>query len=232
MAHRFVVTFDDGSKAFVKAATDEQTADWLRTEHTVLAAIGDDFVPRVRFWDDGLLITEDLSDAYWPADNPGPDGPVTWLPGQIESLLATLERVAAAAPNLALHALGSGLVSGEALVHNDVRSDNVCFLGDRVVLVDWSNARRGNALHDRTSLALTVAIEGGPQPFVLFPDAGDYAAWHAAQLERRIERLDADAPPWLRAVLERLFAVALDWAARCLGLSSDANWQPNRVNDA
>ena len=215
-AHRFVVSCDNGEKAYVKAAADAQTADWLRSEHTVLAAIDDDFVPAVLYWDDGLLITEDLSHAYWPADHPGAAGPVTWLPGQVEALLDTLDRVARAAPGLALPTLGDGLLSGDALVHNDVRSDNVCFLEGRVVLVDWSNARRGNAQHDATSLALTVAIEGGPDPFALFPTAGAYAAWHAAELKRRIDSLGADTPSWLRGVLERLLAVAREWSARCV----------------
>ncbi len=73
-AHRGVVTFDDGRAAFVKAATDEMTAAWLRTEHAVYGHLGTtpgaDFLPDVLAWnDDGsrpILILEDLSGAHWP----------------------------------------------------------------------------------------------------------------------------------------------------------------------
>ncbi len=43
------------------------------------------------------------------------------------------------------------VLAGDALVHLDVRSDNVCFAGDRVVLVDWNGAARGSAMLDRTA---------------------------------------------------------------------------------
>jgi len=39
-------------------------------------------------------------------------------------------------------------LAGDSLVHDDVRSDNLCFLGERVVLVDWGGALRGNREHD------------------------------------------------------------------------------------
>jgi Ser/Thr protein kinase RdoA (MazF antagonist) len=39
-------------------------------------------------------------------------------------------------------------LAGENLVHFDVRSDNLCFVGDRVVLVDWNWACRGHSTVD------------------------------------------------------------------------------------
>lgn len=52
-------------------------------------------------------------------------------------------------------------LGGDELVHGDVRSDNLCFVGDRVVLVDWNWASRGNAIIDvagwLTSLGWSVA---------------------------------------------------------------------------
>lgn len=91
-AHRGVVTFNSGQSAFVKAATDEMTAAWLRTEYAVYshlaAAPGKDFLPKVLAWDDDgsrpILILEDLSAAYWPPP---------WEPGLVERVQEVLSRL-------------------------------------------------------------------------------------------------------------------------------------------
>jgi hypothetical protein len=250
-AQRFVVTFVDGSTAFVKAPVDAQTSEWSRMEHHVLSHLGADYAPRVLYADDSLLVTEDLSGAYWPADNPGPDGAVTWLPGQVDALLTTLRAFRDAAPGLELPALASGKppvwpgiaadperygvvprhwlaplceaeaaipFAGAGLVHNDVRSDNVCFADRRVVLVDWTNARRGNPLFDQVELALTYSIEGGPAPWELVADADLFPIWQAGFLLARSVDLDGVAPAWLVAVFRRLATVAVAWSARVLNL--------------
>jgi phosphotransferase family enzyme len=252
-AQRFVVTFEDGSSVFVKAPVDAQTVGWSRTEHYVLSHIEADFIPRVIHSTESLLITEDLSHAHWPADHEGAGSSVLWKPGQIDALLATLDRVAVAAPELELPSATEGRelfwpriakepdaflapdvprqwidalleaeatfdFGGGALVHNDVRSDNVCFVGTRAVLVDWSNARRGNPIVDRAELALTYAIEGGPPPYELVPDAGTFPAWEAGLLLTRAVEFAGRAPDWLVSVFQRMGAIALDWAARNLSL--------------
>jgi len=52
-ATRRVVRFADGSSAFVKAAVDERTETWLRTEHAILTSIAErSLVPRVLAWID------------------------------------------------------------------------------------------------------------------------------------------------------------------------------------
>lgn len=93
-AARFVVVFDDGSTAFVKAATDPQTDQWLRTEHTALATVGGQLGPSVLAFEShagrSLLITDDLSHGYWPAH----DHLVEWRAGDIEALLDTLKKLA------------------------------------------------------------------------------------------------------------------------------------------
>ena len=66
-ARRWVVSLDDGRTAFVKVATDELTASWLRDEHLVYSMLrGPPFMPSyVGFYDDGkrpVLALEDLSD--------------------------------------------------------------------------------------------------------------------------------------------------------------------------
>src|SRR5690606_29495029 len=69
-ALRLVVTFFDGTSAFVKVATNELTAGWLRREHHVYRSISAPFMPRLLGWNgDGgqpILMLEDLSEADWP----------------------------------------------------------------------------------------------------------------------------------------------------------------------
>ncbi|MEO8030357.1 MAG: phosphotransferase [Gemmatimonadota bacterium] len=256
-AERFVVKFSDGSGVFVKAAVDFETGAWLRAEQRMLATLQGTFVPRVITWveDPGqpVLITEDLSGAYWPADQES----VVWRPGQFEILFDTLRTLSgieappwlpAAAPvarsiwrtieREADQFLALGLCSeswfrqavdglieaeeglqwtGDSLVHNDVRSDNLCFAGDRLVLVDWGSACRGRPDHDLAAVASTLPLEGGPDPAVLMPNGGQWAAYRAAAASRRAYR-STRAPAWLRVVLRRLATISLAWASATLDL--------------
>src|SRR5262249_15761926 len=52
----------------------------------------------------------------------------------------------------------------EALIQNDVRSDNLCITSDRVVLVDWNLACRGNGDLDTAFWLPSLQAEGGPAP--------------------------------------------------------------------
>ncbi|MGH2527176.1 MAG: hypothetical protein ACRDG2_10565 [Actinomycetota bacterium] len=93
-ARRWVVTLDDGPTAFVKVATDELTASWIRDEHTTYSALrGAAFMPRfIGFHDDGeqpVLALEDLSSAAWPPP---------WSTDRIDSVLRCLSDVAATSP--------------------------------------------------------------------------------------------------------------------------------------
>ncbi len=90
-ARRWVVTLEDGRTAFVKVATDDLTASWIRDEHLAYSMLrGAPFMPAyVGFYDDGarpVLAVEDLSSATWPPP---------WAPELVRSVLACLERVAA-----------------------------------------------------------------------------------------------------------------------------------------
>ncbi len=256
-AHRYVVGLSDGSRLFVKAAVDDETEGWLRTEHGLLTELADDFLARPVAWVENterpILITEDLSHAHWPADH----DPVRWEPGQHELLFETLRRVGAVAAPEWLPSAGAaapsrwrsiereadrflalglcseswfreaipGLVDaeeglslqGDALVHGDVRSDNLCFQEDRTVLVDWSNACRGRPDQDLAAVASTLPLEGGPDPVTVMPAGGGWAAYHAGLASRRAYR-DERAPEWLRLVLQRLAAINLKWASQALDL--------------
>lgn len=264
-AQRFVVRFDDGSSAFVKAAVDAETERWLRTDHLMMSTLDADFVPEIVAWIDAgprsVLIIEDLSDAHWPADHYRREGgavlPVLWKPGQWDLLFAALERVAATPPPAPLPRLSDAFapewpaiardpgpflelglcserwlrrsldallaaereldLSGDALVHHDVRSDNVCFRGDRAILVDWSDARVGSPRYDLANVLSGCALEGGPDAHEVMPDGGAFAAWRAGELARRAAHPDG-APRWLIAVFKRAAIVNLQWAAKSLDL--------------
>ena len=105
-AHRFSVKLDDDTRVFVKAATDDDTARWLHTEHLVLSTTPVELMPGVVAWiepHDGwpVLITEDLSHAYWPASHAG----VTWRNGDFDLLFAAIERLSSLPANPELRSL-------------------------------------------------------------------------------------------------------------------------------
>jgi aminoglycoside phosphotransferase (APT) family kinase protein len=73
-------------------------------------------------------------------------------------------------------------VQGDAVVHCDVRSDNLCIKDGRCVLVDWNHARLANPKYDVAFWAPCLALEHGPEPWTLGVDelaphvAGFFAA--------------------------------------------------------
>lgn len=56
-------------------------------------------------------------------------------------------------------------LSGDSLVQADIRSDNLCFMGDRTVVVDWNHACVGNPKLDLIGWLPTLHFEGGPAPW-------------------------------------------------------------------
>jgi hypothetical protein len=122
-----------------------------------------------------------------------------------------------ALPSL-LMAQDLALLGGSDLVHGDLRSDNLCFLPERVVLVDWNAARRGNAAFDLAFLAPSLRLEGGPLPDELAPAEGALAVLVCGFFAANAGlRPIADAPH-VRWIQQRQLRVALPWAARALGL--------------
>jgi hypothetical protein len=78
-AGRWVVDLADGSTAFAKVGTTENTANWLRTEHETYRPLTAGFMPRLLGWDDvdaPILLLEDLSGAVWP---PADLRPTSWF---------------------------------------------------------------------------------------------------------------------------------------------------------
>ena len=255
-AERWLVTFDDGSRAFAKIGTTDLVAGWLRREHRAYREVAGRYMPRLLGWSDApipALLLEDLSGGYWPPP---------WDDELVERMLATLEAVAATpcpawATPISDHAdifsgwsqiaaepdpfLGLGLVSrrwldsalpaliagerppeleGSAMLHFDVRSDNMCFASDRTLLVDWNMVSRGNALVDVAAWLPSLHLEGGPAPEEVSQEAGVFAVMLAGVFCSRAPRPDIpDAPHVRRAQLDQATS-ALPWAARRLGLPS------------
>lgn len=109
-------------------------------------------------------------------------------------------------------------VAGEALLHFDVRSDNICFAGDRVVLVDWNWIGRGNPLLDVAAWLPSLHYEGGPPPDEVCPEAGMFAPALAGYFAAHAPQPIIPDAPHVRRVQYQQLTAALPWAARVLGL--------------
>ena len=244
----------DGNTVFIKCATTNLTAEWLRKEYDVYSTLDAPFLCRLIAWEDDpefpFLVLEDLSEASWPPP---------WTPRQIGQVRDVLTRLAAfSLPGLlpledepaftdgwqevaadpeeflglqlatsawlerALPALLAvdcrQALHGETLVHCDVRSDNLCFVGDRVVLVDWNWTRRGHPLADLAFWLPSLETEGGPAPETILPDGAPFAALLSGYFAARAGRpIIPDAPLVRKVQLEQLHS-ALPWVVRALGL--------------
>ena len=257
---RWLVRLADGRSAFAKAGFDEQSAEWIRAEQRVYAAVEGSFMPRLLGFEDGgrpLLVIEDLSAATWPppwtpelvaaakaalaelAATPPPGG-LTPI-GEDRELADGWERVAAdPEPFLALglcsrawldaalpalrEAAASAPLAGGALLHVDVRSDNLCLRDGRVVLVDWNQAAVGNPLVDAVFFAPSLAMEGGPPPEELVPPgaAPGLVALLAGFFACRAGLPSPDWGPHLRPLQRGQLEIGLPWAARELSLPAPA----------
>ncbi|MCU1538470.1 MAG: hypothetical protein JWP82_2821 [Humibacillus sp.] len=119
---------------------------------------------------------------------------------------------------LAAHAAHAvGLIDGDALVHWDIRADNVVMTTTRTVLVDWGQARRGAAWMDHAMLALDCSMSGSAvstsefartDPTLRNRDPGDLLAVAAAASMAFASRAAEPAPPGLPT----LTATSARWA--------------------
>jgi Phosphotransferase enzyme family len=132
--------------------------------------------------------------------------------------LCTEEWLEGALPELAA-ASRECMLTGDALLHLDVRSDNLCIRGDQVLLVDWNLACVGNPLIDTVAWLPSLRLEGGPEPWELVPDSGGLAALLAGFFAARAGLPPPATAPTVRDFQRRQAEVALPWAARELGLS-------------
>ena len=152
-----------------------------------------------------------VADAGWPgwsdvAADPEPFlglglVPADWLDRHLQTLVDAEE---------------SAPVGGDALIHADVRSDNLCIRDGRAVLVDWNHARIGNADLDVAFWLPSLRLESGPPPHHFGVDglavvvSGFFAA-HAG--------LPPPAgAPTVRGFQRAQLEIALPWTCAALGL--------------
>jgi aminoglycoside phosphotransferase (APT) family kinase protein len=142
------------------------------------------------------------------AENPRPflaTGVVSeaWLTAALPSLLAAAHSVS---------------LEGDALLHLDVRSDNLCLREGRAILIDWSFAAVGNPAVDLAAWLPSLHREGGPPPELLLPDGAALAALTSGFFAWRVGLPLTD--PSRERLRQHEFAElqwALPWAARALG---------------
>jgi hypothetical protein len=103
---------------------------------------------------------------------------------------------------------------GDALLHCDVRSDNLCIKDSRVVLVDWNHARLGNPDFDVAFWLPSLALERGPKPWHF--DVDHFAAFVAGFFAARAGLPKPAGAPAVREFQRAQAGVALDWVERVL----------------
>jgi len=131
--------------------------------------------------------------------------------------LATEKWLAAALPAL-LRLPGREIIHGDSLLHLDIRSDNLCFAGDRAVLVDWNLVCLGDPRVDVGFWLPSLEAEGGPHPENILPDAGDIAGIVSGFYASRAGQPDIPDAPFVRHIQRVQLKTALPWAVRALGL--------------
>ena len=107
---------------------------------------------------------------------------------------------------------------GKALVHLDVRSDNICFRDDRAVLIDWNNACFGDPDLDIAFWLPGLCHEGGPPPQDILADAGHLASYVTGYFASRAGLPDLPHTPLVRKLQQAQLITGLQWTVKELGL--------------
>jgi thiamine kinase-like enzyme len=107
---------------------------------------------------------------------------------------------------------------GSSLTHWDLRSDNLCLLGNRVMFVDWNLACLSNPQLDLGFWLPSLAAEGGPEPERVLPHAPEVAALVAGYFAARAGLPEISDAPRVRWVQRQQLKTALPWVVRALQL--------------
>jgi hypothetical protein len=120
-------------------------------------------------------------------------------------------------------AQAEAVVEGDDLLHNDVRSDNLCFSQERgLLLIDWNLAGRGNGAFDLAFAAPSICLEGGPLPEALAIDDGPLASVVSGFFAQRASLPPIPDAPRVRWIQLEQLRFALPWVARALALPPPA----------
>jgi len=112
-------------------------------------------------------------------------------------------------------------LAGNALVHGDVRSDNLCFRDGAAVFYDWNHTTIGNPAADVAFMLPSLSLDGGPEPHEVarqVPGANDFAAYLAGFFGGGAALPPPKGAPGVRAFQLAQFRVALPWACRVHGV--------------
>jgi hypothetical protein len=112
-------------------------------------------------------------------------------------------------------------IEGDALLHLDVRSDNICLTERGAVLVDWNQACVGNPELDVAAWLPSLRLEGGPEPEEILTGGGGLAAMVAGFFGSRVGLPPPPTAPQVRKIQRAQLEVALAWSSRELELRLD-----------
>jgi hypothetical protein len=109
--------------------------------------------------------------------------------------------------------------NGDATVHFDLRSDNICIHNGVVKFVDWAEASISNDALDLGCFLPSLAYEGGPLPETIMPRAPETAALISGFFAARAGLPIIPDAPFVRRVQREQLTAALPWVQRQLGLA-------------
>jgi hypothetical protein len=111
-------------------------------------------------------------------------------------------------------------LEGFALLHCDVRSDNICFRAGDALLIDWDCACIGNPAIDVAFWLPSLASENGPPPSEVMPGCPrELVAFVAGFFAARAGLPPISDAPGVRGVQLSQLRPALRWAIEALGLA-------------
>jgi hypothetical protein len=245
------VELEDGTPAFVKFGADPMLPVEIEVYRSVRAAFMPLLLGSHLGDGEGVLVIEDLSAATWPppypddvdallaaveaiGDTPPPPGlrllkaaeGTGWQrvaddPARFLTLGACSRPWLESALPTLIDAEPRATRVGEDFLHYDIWGANLCFADERVLLIDWGAAVRGDRRLDLAFTLFALRYEAGRSVSVDFPEEGAYAAELAvSQALQALEPLPAWAPPGstLRTDQAAVVGPALAWAAEKLGL--------------
>ena len=131
--------------------------------------------------------------------------------------LASADWLREALPQL-LDATDRCVIEGDAFLHLDTRSDNICIREGRAVVVDWNWSHRGNPAVDAAFWLPSLFAEGGPPPAQVQPAAGDLTALVSGFFAPIAGLPPPVGAPTVRPLQLAQLKVALPWAVDVLGL--------------
>jgi hypothetical protein len=126
-----------------------------------------------------------------------------WLRGALPALIEAGDRA---------------VLAGDALVHFDVRSDNICIDNGTAKLIDWNYVARGSSMFALAAWAPSLHYEGGPAPWEVVPDSKGLAPLLSGYFAAQAGQPMIPTAPGVRGVQLQQLRVALPWAIRELGL--------------